>query len=173
VADPQPWRNPRPIPQLSEMEGRIQTPHQLRLLLAWLPALCWAVVIFSLSTDAFSADHTGRILRPILFWLMPHLTERGFDAIHFFVRKTAHFMEYFIFCLLLYRGIRTTRMALVVGASGAIYCRWLFSAGRDTPSFRGEPHRLSVRFPAGFDWSGVRRCSLILVVSVAIGSSRV
>src|ERR1700720_164298 len=106
VADPQPWRNPRPIPQLSETEGRIQMPNQLRLVMAWLPALCWAAVIFSLSTDAFSADHTGRILRPILFWLIPHLTEQGFVTIHFFVRKTAHFTEYFIFCLLLYRGIR-------------------------------------------------------------------
>jgi VanZ family protein len=106
VADPQPWRNPRPIPQLSEMEGRIQTPNQLRLVMAWLPALCWAAVIFSLSTDAFSADHTGRVLRPILFWLIPHLTEQGFEAIHILVRKTAHFTEYFIFCLLLYRGIR-------------------------------------------------------------------
>src|SRR6202030_4446714 len=88
------------------MEGRIQTRHQVRLLMAWLPALCWAAVIFSLSTDAFSAEHTGRILRPILFWLIPHLTEQAFDTIHFFVRKAAHFTEYFIFCLLLYRGIR-------------------------------------------------------------------
>jgi len=88
------------------MEGRIQTPSHLRWLMAWLPALCWAAVIFSLSTDAFSADHTGRVLRPILFWLMPHLTEQAFETIHFFVRKTAHFTEYFIFCLLLYRGIR-------------------------------------------------------------------
>jgi VanZ family protein len=88
------------------MEGRIQAPNQLRLVMAWLPALCWAAVIFSLSTDAFSADHTGRILRPILFWLIPHLTEQGFEAIHILVRKTAHFTEYFIFCLLLYRGIR-------------------------------------------------------------------
>jgi VanZ family protein len=88
------------------MEGRIQTPNQLRLVMAWLPALCWAAVIFSLSTDVFSADHTGRVLRPILFWLIPHLTEQGFEAIHILVRKTAHFTEYFIFCLLLYRGIR-------------------------------------------------------------------
>jgi VanZ family protein len=106
MADPQPWRNPRPIPQLSEMEGRIQTPNQLRLVMAWLPALCWAAVIFSLSTDSFSAEHTGRILRPILFWLMPHMSEQSFVIIHAFVRKAAHFTEYFIFCLLLYRGIR-------------------------------------------------------------------
>ncbi len=96
------------------------------LLLAWLPAICWAALIFSLSTDAFSAHNTGKILRPIVFWLMPHTTEAGFRSIHFFVRKTAHFTEYFVFCLLLYRGIRGGRQgwrwtwALVA---------WLISAG--------------------------------------------
>jgi VanZ family protein len=91
------------------MEGRVHTPTPLRRLVAWLPALCWAAVIFSLSTDTFSASHTGRILRPLLFWLIPHLSEHRFAAIHFFVRKTAHFSEYFVFCLLLYRGIRGGR----------------------------------------------------------------
>jgi VanZ family protein len=109
VADPQPWRNPRSAPQLSEMEGRLHVPTAFKWLMAWLPALCWAAVIFSLSTDAFSATHTGKMLRPIVFWLMPHLTEAGFAAVHFFVRKAAHFTEYFVFCLLLYRGIRGGR----------------------------------------------------------------
>ena len=40
---------------------------------------------------------------------MPTLTEAGFAAVHFFVRKAAHFTEYFVFCLLLYRGIRGGR----------------------------------------------------------------
>ncbi len=44
-----------------------------------------------------------------MFWLMPHLSEHAFSTIHFFVRKTAHFTEYFVFCLLLYRGIRGGR----------------------------------------------------------------
>jgi VanZ family protein len=91
------------------MEGRVHAPTPLRRLLAWLPALGWAAVIFSLSTDTFSASHTGRILRPLLFWLMPHLSEHNFSMIHFFVRKAAHFTEYFVFCLLLYRGIRGGR----------------------------------------------------------------
>ena len=77
--------------------------------MAWLPALCWAAVIFSLSTDTFSAEHTGSVLRPILFWLIPSLTEAGFIQAHFFVRKSAHFAEYFVFCLLLYRGIHGAR----------------------------------------------------------------
>jgi VanZ family protein len=109
VADPQPWRNPRPAPQLSEMEGRLRTPGAIAWLSAWFPALCWAAVIFSLSTDAFSTEHTGRFIRPIAYWLIPHLTEPGFRSLHFFVRKAAHFTEYFVFCLLLYRGIRGRR----------------------------------------------------------------
>ncbi len=109
MADSQPWRNPRPAPQLSEIQERVKTPSAVNWLMAWLPALCWAAVIFSLSTDAFSAEHTGRILRPILLWFMPHLTHHGFARIHFFVRKSAHFTEYFVFCLLLYRGFRGGR----------------------------------------------------------------
>src|SRR5260370_41947947 len=32
--------------------------------------------------------------------------ERSIQAIHYSIRKSAHFTEYFIFCLLLYRGFR-------------------------------------------------------------------
>ena len=60
MADSQPWRNPRPAPQLSEMEGRVPTPNAWRWAKAWLPAVCWAALIFSMSTDSFSAEHTGR-----------------------------------------------------------------------------------------------------------------
>lgn len=91
------------------MEGRVRMPRKYSLLMAWLPAICWAALIFSLSTDAFSAHNTGKFLRPLVFWLMPHTTEAGFRTIHFFVRKSAHFTEYFVFCLLLYRGIRGGR----------------------------------------------------------------
>ena len=87
------------------MHGRIQPPTALKWLVAWLPALFWAAIIFSLSTDTFSADHTASVLRPILFWLIPKLTEARFESIHFFVRKAAHFTEYFVFFMLLYRGL--------------------------------------------------------------------
>ena len=106
MGDSQPWRNPRPAPQLSEMQGRFEPPTSFKTIIAWFPAICWAVIIFSLSTDAFSATHTGRFIKPILLWLIPAMTERQFRTIHFFIRKAAHFTEYFVFCMLLYRGIR-------------------------------------------------------------------
>jgi VanZ family protein len=109
LTDSQPWRNPRRAPELSDMRARM--PKQLipRWVRAWLPAVIWATLIFSMSTDTFSAAHTGSILEPIMKWLMPSITQAQFDAVHFFIRKCAHFTEYFIFALLLYRGVRSGR----------------------------------------------------------------
>jgi VanZ family protein len=49
------------------------------------------------------------VLEPILRWVVRSLTEEQFDTIHYFIRKSAHFTEYFVFCLLLYRGVRLGR----------------------------------------------------------------
>ena len=76
---------------------------------SWWPALLWAAVIFSLSTNTFSGEHTASFLEPIARWLVPSITADQFDLVHHFIRKTAHFTEYFIFCVLLYRGVRGAR----------------------------------------------------------------
>ena len=109
MSDPQPWRNPRPAPHFPELQPRL---HKLLIpawLRAWWPALVWACVIFTLSTDSFSSDHTATVLSVVVKWLYPHLTEAQFNLIHHIIRKSAHFTEYFIFCLLIYRGVRGDR----------------------------------------------------------------
>ena len=75
----------------------------------WWPALLWAVLIFFLSTDEFSAEHTGTFLYPIFHWIIPSLTIEQFLPIHHLIRKAAHFTEYFVFYLLLFRGARGSR----------------------------------------------------------------
>jgi len=109
VPELQPWRNPRPTPQLDEIRSRLRPPRALAWLSAWWPALVWAGVIFSMSTDTFSSEHTASVFEPILRWLDPSLTLNQFELIHHIIRKSAHFTEYFIFCLLLYRGVRGDR----------------------------------------------------------------
>ena len=106
----EPWRNPPPAPNLDEVRYRVP-PKSLPppWLIAWLPALLWAVVIFLASTDTFSAYHTGRYIEPALRWLFPFLSAHSVELLHAFIRKGAHFAEYFIFYLLLYRGIRAGR----------------------------------------------------------------
>jgi VanZ family protein len=109
LSDSQPWRNPRPAPQLPEMQPRL---HKLLIpawLRSWWPALAWACVIFTLSTDTFSSEHTATVLSFFVKWLFPHLTEPQFHFIHHIIRKSAHFTEYFVFCILIYRGVRGDR----------------------------------------------------------------
>jgi VanZ family protein len=78
---------------------------------AWWPAVLWAVFIFTMSTDTFSAEHTGRVIEPLVHWLFPLLTADQLDLVNYCIRKTAHFSEYFVFCLLLYHGVRGRRRA--------------------------------------------------------------
>lgn len=104
-----PWRNPRPAPQLPEIRAHLRPPRAPAWLRAWWPALLWAGVIFSMSTDTFSAEHTAWVFEPILRWMIPSLTADQFETVHHVIRKCAHFTEYFVFCLLLYRGVRGDR----------------------------------------------------------------
>jgi len=103
----QPWRNPRPAPELAEIRQR--SPLVPAWLRSWWPALLWAAVIFTLSTDTFSAAHTGSIIEPVLRWIFRSLSRHRIREIHYFIRKTAHFTEYFVFYLLLFRGARGDR----------------------------------------------------------------
>ncbi len=117
----EPWRNPRPAPPLGELRARVlpqsMIPGWLR---AWWPAILWSVVIFSASTDSFSSAHTGVVLWPILHWLFPSMTEDQFELMHLYARKSAHITEYFIFYLLLFRGMRGDRKGW--------YWTWAFGA---------------------------------------------
>lgn len=80
-----------------------------RWLRNWGPALAWAGFIWLLSTNQFSSAATGRIFRPILSWLFPSASEETLNLLHALIRKCAHFVEYFIFSLLVFRGIRGDR----------------------------------------------------------------
>lgn len=68
----------------------------------WIPPLVWIIIIWSASTDPFSSEHTGRVLRS-LPWLRL-LSPLEFDRIHVTIRKTAHIAEYAVLCLLFFRS---------------------------------------------------------------------
>jgi VanZ family protein len=72
----------------------------------WLPVVVWIAVIFTLSTDAFSAEHTGSVLEYIIVHTVGPVEMRTFEYIHFITRKLAHVTEYGILGLLLFRAWR-------------------------------------------------------------------
>jgi VanZ family protein len=72
----------------------------------WLPALFWMALIFSASSDVKSFDHSSRLLAPLLHWLFPQMPESTVHLIVLIARKTAHFGEYAVLALLLWRALR-------------------------------------------------------------------
>jgi VanZ family protein len=75
------------------------------------PVLAWAAFVLFASTANFSASNTSRIIRPLLLWLFPDISEPSIQRVHFFVRKTAHFTEYATLALLAARAFRSSGLA--------------------------------------------------------------
>jgi len=69
------------------------------------------LIIFAGSTDVLSASHSGMILRPIVRWLFPNISEAGLATVHFVVRKLSHFSEYAILALLAARAFYSSTHA--------------------------------------------------------------
>lgn len=71
----------------------------------WAPVAAWLLVIFTLSTGWFGGDTTGFILLPVLRWLLPTASYRELLIAHDVVRKLAHFAEFLVLGVLLYRAL--------------------------------------------------------------------
>lgn len=74
----------------------------------WLPLIAWLTLIFVNSTDLMSAEHTSRIIEPLLRWLYPTISPRTMAEVQFYLRKAAHVSEYAILAALLYRALGNT-----------------------------------------------------------------
>lgn len=72
----------------------------------WLPVIVWIAVIFTFSSDLFSAQHTGSVLEYIITHTIGPVETRTFEYIHFTTRKLAHVTEYGILGLLVFRAWR-------------------------------------------------------------------
>ncbi len=81
----------------------------MRGLRQWAPAIAWAALIWVFSTASFSASSTSRFILPLLHWLLPQASPETLAMLHGVIRKSAHFIEYFILSLLLLRGVRGQR----------------------------------------------------------------
>lgn len=62
----------------------------------YAPLILWMALISFASTNEFSAVNTSRVVRPLLLWLFPNITEESIGLTHFLVRKAAHITEYAI-----------------------------------------------------------------------------
>ncbi len=72
------------------------------------PPLVWMAFIFFASTGGFSGSNTSRIIRPLLLWLFPTISEEQIQQVHFITRKIAHFVEYAVLAILAARAFSSS-----------------------------------------------------------------
>ena len=80
----------------------------------WVPVILWGALIFTLSTSAFSAANTAKVIDPLLRFMIPGISRASVDVGHMLVRKLAHFTEYGILFWLLIRGPMAERPYLAL-----------------------------------------------------------
>lgn len=78
----------------------------------WLPVLIWMVVIFGASADSRSSEHSSRMVKPLLRWLFPHMSEAEIEGIHHLFRKCCHLVAYAVLGLLVFRALGFSRNEL-------------------------------------------------------------
>ena len=90
------------------------------VLKAWIAAILWLIVIVIESSSYLSAHNTGRILYPLLHFLLG-VTRQQFEPWHFFLRKAGHVFGYGLLSILLFRAWRET---LPVASNPRWTVRW-------------------------------------------------
>ena len=74
----------------------------------YAPLILWMALIFFASTDAFSAGNTTGLVRSLLTWLFPGISEARITVLHFLIRKLSHFSAYAVLALLAVRAFRSS-----------------------------------------------------------------
>lgn len=72
------------------------------------PVVLWAGAIFVFSSGLFSGSRTSTIVRPLVQWVYPNISDAALILLHGLIRKASHFVEYAILALLAGRAFRTS-----------------------------------------------------------------
>jgi VanZ family protein len=75
----------------------------------WIPAIIVAVLISVFSTHYFSSQQTARVIYPILKWFFPAASLRTLHLMHVGIRKLAHVIEFGVFSITVFLGVRGPR----------------------------------------------------------------
>ena len=66
----------------------------------------WMVVVFTMSTEVGSSEHSGRMLYSVLRFIDPHMSFATMERVHFLARKMGHVTEYAVLAVLTLRALR-------------------------------------------------------------------
>ena len=135
----------------------------------WFPVLLMIGLMYWASTDVFSGENTRSVLTQIVLWLRPHTSDRQLLRINFIVRKMAHFTEYAVLAMLLYRAFRAEaaerwHWRWAAGAFGIVFCWALLD----------EYHQTLTHTRGGSIYDSLLDCSgaLFMLAIIALSSLR-
>lgn len=75
--------------------------------------MLWILFISFASTAEFSAVNTSTVVRPLILWFFPNISDERLATIHFLIRKAAHFTEYGLLAFLAGRAFITSSHAFI------------------------------------------------------------
>ncbi len=78
------------------------------LLSAWIPASICVLLVFISSSDNFSEENTGSVLRPIVENLMGSFSDPIWAKLLYGIRKVGHFFAYGFVSIVFFRAWRMT-----------------------------------------------------------------
>lgn len=78
----------------------------IKIIWYWLPVAAMFGTMFFLSTDTFSDQNTRSVIEVILKWWNPNTSGHAIKTLDFLARKSAHFSEYALLAVLLFRALR-------------------------------------------------------------------
>ncbi len=135
---------------------------------AWIVAVLWAALIWTLGGDSLSAAATAEILRPLIEWFRPDFPPREMYSLLVTIRKVSHVAEYGLLTLLVLRAfwIGSIRsVATSLGLTGLLVGS-LALADEARQAYSLE--RTGSGFDVGLDLSGAAlvACGMLLLEAV-------
>jgi VanZ family protein len=132
----------------------------------WLPPLAWMALIWCVSSDIGSADHSAGPFAWIVQVLFPWATPAQIELAHLGVRKFGHMVEYGILAALWFRTFHAgRRLAFTTSALAALAISVLWAIS-DVVHQSFVPSRTPSAFDVLFDSVGATLCLLLLRLRV-------
>jgi VanZ family protein len=98
--------------------------NKIKRLFTWVEVVAWISLILYLSGESFSASRTWIALNYWVDYLRISVNSSTLHQIHFAIRKSAHFTEFFVLGLLLFKAFRGT----LEGSRSKVFW-WVAGAG--------------------------------------------
>lgn len=139
---------------------------------AYAPLVLWTAVILILGSGPGSMTQTSRFIGPLIEFFFPDASPETVLLIHAFIRKTAHFVEYFILAVLAVRTFSTSgeglfskyrylaAVLLVLIVAGVDEVNQSFYAARTSSPWDVLLDLVGGLFGTGLAWLWLRRHSV-------------